>query len=121
MKIERTFVLFFWLGCGSGAAPIIDRLDMPQTAQVGADGYYDLDGQITFHDDDDAVRTLRIGVPLTGSSFDFNVPQPLARGTVPLELRFDPRTPKGPLEYDVSLVDGAGHGSAVHSETVTLQ
>jgi hypothetical protein len=121
MKIVRPVVLFLLVGCGSGSVPVIDDLNMPATAQLGADGYYDLDGTIRFHDDDDVVRVLRIAVPLTHSSFDFTVPQPLERGTVPLQLRFDPRTPKGPIEYDVSLVDGAGRSSAIRTQTVTLQ
>jgi hypothetical protein len=121
MKIVRTFVLFFVAGCGSGAAPVIDALNMPATAQVGADGYYDLNGQLSFHDDGGLVSVLRIGVPLSRRSYDFAVPQPLAKGTVPLEVRFDALTPKGPLEYEVSVIDGGGRSSAVRVETVMLE
>jgi hypothetical protein len=121
MKIIRTFVLFFVAGCGSGVAPVIDALNMPATAQVGADGYYDLNGQLSFHDDGGLVSVLRIAVPLTRGSYDFAVPQPLAKGTVAVEVRLDALTPKGPLEYEVSILDGGGHSSAVRVESVTLE
>jgi len=108
-------------GCASTASPVIDDLQMPGTAQVGADGYYSVEGLISFHDDVGAVSKIRIRVPLVGQTYEFDAAGGLARGTLPLVVKFSSASPKGIMEYDVSLVDVMGTASPPHSTFVTLQ
>jgi hypothetical protein len=108
-------------GCGSVAGPIIDDLEMPQAAQVGADGFYSVEGLLSFHDESGALSKIRIRVPSVGQSFDFDASSGLSRGTLPLVVKFSSASPKGPMEYDVSLVDAAGSSSSARAAFVTLQ
>jgi hypothetical protein len=93
---------------------------MPQTATVGSDGFYTLTGSISFHDDGDAVTKLKIVVPSAGNAtFEYDVPS--GQTTYALIVKVSSAAPKGPIEYDVSLVDAGGAESAPSKQTVTLQ
>jgi hypothetical protein len=108
-------------GCGSATGPVIDDLQMPGTAQVGADGFYSVEGLISFHDDVGAVNKIRIRVPQVGQTYDFDASGGLQRGTLPLVVKFSSVSPRGQMQYEVSLVDTAGSSSAAHPTFVTLQ
>jgi hypothetical protein len=111
--------------CGGGKPPIIDNLNMPSTVTLNAtDNQFDVTGTISFHDDDDKVTTMRIIVPSAGDArFEFPVtPAPVQMVTDgPIRVSFVGSTPKGPIEYDVSLIDESSAVSDVKRETVTLQ
>jgi len=108
-------------GCGNATGPVIDDLQMPATSQVGADGFYSVEGLISFHDDVGAVNKIRIHVPVVGQTYDFDAQGGLNRGTLPLVVKFSSASPKGFMQYDVSLVDAAGSSSAARNATVQLQ
>jgi hypothetical protein len=112
-------------GCGNATGPVIDDLQMPATSQVGADGFYSVEGLISFHDDASAsggsVNKIRIHVASVGQTYDFDAQGGLNRGTLPLVVKFSSASPKGYMQYDVSLVDAAGSSSAARNATVQLQ
>src|SRR4051794_31288353 len=90
-------------GCGSAVGPVIDDLQMPPNAQVGADGFYSVEGLISFHDEVGAVNKIRIGVPAVGQTYDFDASGGLQRGTLPLVVKFSSQSLKGQMQYEVSL------------------
>jgi hypothetical protein len=110
-------------GCAANAPrpPVIDDVQMPATATIGASGNYEVQGLLSFHDDDNAVVKLRIFVPLVSQTFEYNASTALDRGTMALAVQFAPQTPKGPVDYEVSLVDSSGLESASRKLSVTLQ
>src|SRR3954466_909445 len=109
-------------GCGgAGAAPGIDDLQMPASATVGADGYFDVDGTISFHDDGGLVNKIRIFIPAVQQTYEFSAEGALSRGTVALQVKFAAAPPKGTVEYDVILVDAAGVSSDASKRMVTLK
>lgn len=112
-----------WLaGCGAaGSGPVIDDVQMPVTAVVGSDGFFTLDGVISFHDDGGLVDKIRIFIPLVAQTYEFSSTAGLQRGTAPLEVKFSGVTPRGPIAYDVSLVDAAGGVSEPRHLTVELR
>jgi hypothetical protein len=77
-----------------------------------------LSGNLTFHDDDDIVKTLRITIPLVSMQYEY--PIDLFSGTVAITVKFSSATPKGPQQYIITLVD-AGGATAVQQKTVTLE
>lgn len=108
-------------GAASQKAPVIDDVQMPATATIGAGGDYEVKGLLSFHDDDNAVIKLRINVPLVMQTFEYAANTALDRGTLSLTVHFAPQTPKGPVDYEVSLVDSTGLESASRKLSVTLQ
>jgi hypothetical protein len=109
-------------GCGSApSGPVIDDLSMPGAVSVGADGYYSVEGLLSFHDESAALGKIRIGVPAVGQTWDFDALGNLTRGTLPLVIKFAGSSPKGPIEYDVSLVDAATYVSMPRAAFVTLK
>jgi hypothetical protein len=113
-------VLLLLVGCG-GAGPVIDDLQMPDTARVAADGYYSVEGLLSFHDDSGVVNKIRIFVPLVSQTYEFDATGGLVRGTLPLVVKFASASPRGAMAYDVSLVDAAGNASPARSASVKLQ
>ncbi len=120
MRIGPTLVLAGLVplaGCSS-AAPVIDDVQMPATASA-TKGEYVLKGVISFHDDGGVVRKVRI--QLGQEVHDFDATQRFRRATTPLEVRFAAATPKGKLDYLVSLVDEAGLVSEARRLSVALR
>jgi len=105
-------------GCGGG--PVIDDLQMPQAATIGADGYYSVEGLLSFHDDEALVNKIRIYVALANQTYEFDAAG-LQRGTLPLVVKFSSLSPKGPMSYDVSLVNASGTASTPRAASVFLQ
>src|SRR5438270_6062339 len=92
-------------GCGSAVGPVIDDLQMPGSAQLGADGFYSVEGLISFHDEIGIVNKIRIRVPQvgqTGQTYDFDASGGLQRGTLPLVVKFSSQSPNGQMQYEVS-------------------
>jgi hypothetical protein len=109
-------------GCSSVAtAPVIDDLQMPSTATVGSDGYFDVNGTISFHDDSGVVNKIRIYIPAVLQTYEFAAEAGASRATVALQVKFAAATPKGAIEYDVSLLDATGVPSEARKQTVILQ
>src|SRR5438067_13592123 len=93
-------------GCsGSSSGPVIDDLQMPVSAAQASDGLFHVRGLISFHDPLGVVNKIRITIPAVQGTYEFSASGGLSRGTLPLEVDFSGLTPKGAIEYDVSLVD----------------
>ena len=105
----------------AGTGPVIDDLQMPASAAVGADGFYTLEGVISFHDDVGLVDKIRIYIPLVAQTYEFSASAGLARGSAPLEVKFSGATPRGAIAYDVSLVDAAGAVSEPRQLSIELR
>jgi hypothetical protein len=101
--------------------PVIDDLQMPQSATLAASGFYELSGLASFHDEDDFLAKIRIHVPLVSTTYEYDAPKDLRRGTLQLVIKFSSASPKGPMEYRVSLVDTSGLESDPITRTVNLQ
>lgn len=110
-------------GCGPQGdhPPLIDSVMMPQTATLGTDNFYTVMGQLSYHDDDHPVHTLRVEVPLVNMTYEYPAGDLYIGNIDPLTIKFAAQSPRGPQEYDLSLVDSAGLESAVSVQMVTLQ
>lgn len=121
----RSLALLTLLGLVACSAanigPVIDDVQMPASAVAGSDGFYTLDGVISFHDDSSLVDKIRIYIPLVAQTYEFSSTAGLQRGSAPLEVKFSGATPRGPISYDVSLVDAAGGVSEARHLTVELR
>ncbi len=115
-------ILCLAAGCTASTPkpPVLDDLQMPQSATVGASGFYEVSGLLSFHDDDDYVAKIRIRVPLVATTYEYDAPPFQFKGTFALTIKFASTSPKGPVEYDVSLVDTAGLESVPVKRTVNL-
>ena len=108
----------------TSAAPVIDDLEMPTLASPGADGYYTIEGWISFHDPDNAVHSIRMYVVPSGQTFDFSAGDVQSVQGTPLLLRFVADFPllhRGDTTYQLSLVDASGTVGAPVTRTVNLQ
>ncbi len=110
-------------GCGPKIdhPPVIDAVMMPQTATLGTDNLYTVSGQMSYHDDDHPVHTLRVKVPLVGMTYEYPAGDLYIGNIDPLTIKFAAQSPKGAQEYDLSVVDSVGLESAVSVQMVTLQ
>jgi hypothetical protein len=117
VRAAPTLLVVAFSGCAA-AAPVIDDVQMPQTASSEGAGYA-LKGVISFHHDGGTVRKVRI--QLGQEVQDFETAASLRRATAPLEIRFARTAPKGQLEYLVSLVDEAGVVSDARRLVVLLR
>src|SRR5689334_17225624 len=113
-------VLLAAAACG-GSGPVIDDLQMPETAHSAADGYYSVEGLLSFHDDSGIVNKIRIFIPAVGQTYEFDAAGSLSHGTLPLVVKFSTQSPRGSMEYDVSLVDAGGQASTPRPAFVNLQ
>jgi hypothetical protein len=123
----RFVAVVFLAACtaGSPTPPVIDDLQMPQSATVAATGFYEVVGLASFHDEDSYLDKIRINVPLVSTIYEYGekdgIPRFLARGTLQLKIKFSATSPKGPIEYRVSVVDTTGLESEPLTRTVNLQ
>ena len=111
-------------GATSASAPVIDDLEMPTLASPGGDGYYTIEGWISFHDPDNAVHSIRMYVVPSGQTFDFSAGDVQSVQGTPLLLRFVADFPllhRGDTTYQLSLVDASGTVGAPVTRTVNLQ
>jgi hypothetical protein len=108
-------------GCAGAGGPVIDDLQMPVTASQADDGLFHVKGLVSFHDSLGVVNKIRIAIPAVSMTYEFSASGGLQRGTLPLEVDFSSLTPKGPIDYDVSLVDAGGIAGDAHRLTVTLE
>jgi hypothetical protein len=107
---------------------VIDTVDAPATASVGAGGNYTISGTVKFHDaEKDQVAKLRIKIPSAGAAGETtsDLPQ-AAAGQLPavavqFSLTLGGTVPKGLLEYDLSLTDDRGAEGATVKKEITLQ
>jgi hypothetical protein len=118
--MRRLWLVLLLAACSSGG-PVIDDLQMPATAGQGADGLYHVRGLITFHDPLGVVNKIRISIPAVQGTYEFTAGDGgLSRGTLPIEVDFSSLTPKGAIDYDVSLVDAGGMAGDARKLSVTL-
>jgi hypothetical protein len=119
------------VGC-SGAtntAPIIDKLDMPDTSAVSTDKAvcgnaptcFVVKGSLGYHDDDGTVRLLRVYVPASqpGPIINKDIPAE-AKGEHELILSFSGVPSGTKIDYEVAVVDSEGLESAHTKKSVTL-
>jgi hypothetical protein len=100
-------------------APIVDDVQGPATATVGATGTYQLQLKITCHDDDGLITQASIEIP----GFAANViqtPKQMSFKDIPVSLQLDGRAPKGLLTYTVVVIDDQG-AKGSKTATVTLE
>jgi hypothetical protein len=97
-------------GSSSGSAnaePIIDDVEAPATAKIGASGNYEMVINVSCHDTDGVISKVRIDI--TGfASPTINAGNQQSFTKQPLALQIDKRAPKGPLTYDLVVIDGEG-------------
>ena len=110
-------------GCSSSsssnAPPVVDDLQGPATATVGASGNYELTLTVSCHDDDGSIVSASIDIPGFASNVIKTPAQPSFKG-VQVSLQLDGRAPKGPLTYTLVVTDDQG-AKASKSASVTLQ
>ncbi len=96
--------------------PVIDSLDMPQTATLDAMGKATLMGMLQFHDSDDTVETVVTRIPSTNQMTSGSIP-PASIGVVAITVVLS-GTKGMSLDYEVTLVDKSGLSSAPAKKTV---
>lgn len=111
------------LGCSSddsssNAAPIVDSLDMPATATIGASGNYEINGVLSAHDPDGVIAQIMLEIPGYAAP-TMNINRQTLTGQ-PFTVQIDGRSKKGPLTANAKIVDDDG-ASVSKSVTVTLQ
>lgn len=110
-------------GASFDAKPVIDALQMPESAQQ-IDGYYLIQGIITCHDTDDSIHLVRVKVPVIGKTVDIAAGDvaELQNEAFTVQLSADiPLGNAGPTGIQVSVVDTKGMESDPRSVTVVLQ
>ncbi|MBI2393641.1 MAG: hypothetical protein HYV09_28950 [Deltaproteobacteria bacterium] len=103
-----------------GTRPVIDALTLADSATLDPDGTYHVAGLISYHDDDDEVRRIRVQVPSLGSSAQYPASGRAANDAA-IALRIVGTAPKGPLAVTVSVIDAEANESDPRSATVTLK
>jgi hypothetical protein len=103
----------------ANSAPVIDSLDLPDTA-VKEGAAYSVTGTVTYHDDD-AVKTMRIYTPAGAKdpTLTINVPGGGASGTAALKVIFN-GSPGLSIDYEISIVDSLNLESARSKKTVKI-
>ena len=106
-------------GSSANKPPVIDDLQMPQTATIGKSGNYELAGTVTMHDDDGTLASARVDI--AGFASPTIDAHHLARvDNQPFVLEIDGRAPKGKLDYTFVVTDDEG-ATTTESLSVTLQ
>jgi len=106
-----------------GDPPILDALNMVQSAQATG-GFYTITGYITFHTDDSyVVTTVLVDVPVIGKTI--TVPEPSLATAYGLYFSFQlpdqvPLSGAGATTYIVTLVTNGGAQSTPADESVVL-
>lgn len=115
----------FALGCSSSSseasnsAPVIDDLQGPATAKIGASGNYELTLTLSCHDDDGAIAQATIEIPGFAANTIKTPSQPKLEN-IQVQLQLDKAAPKGPLQYTLVISDDQG-AKASKTNSVTLQ
>lgn len=110
-------------GANFDAKPVIDALQMPESAQQ-IDGSYLIQGIITCHDTDDAIHLVRVRIPVIGKTVDIAAGDVAELQNEPFTLQVSADIPlgnAGPTGFQVSVVDTKGSESDPRSVTVVLQ
>jgi hypothetical protein len=101
--------------------PVIDSVDAADTVKAGEA----LQVTVKGHDEDDNVVTLKVHLVANVATQDppaQSLPSPSKQVGVVLALVFSAGAPSGTaVEYDVTLIDQAGHESAPFKKNVTIQ
>jgi hypothetical protein len=128
-SIQSSFVTLvlavtFLAACSSSSssaneAPVIDDVDAPATAKIGPSGNYEIVLNVSCHDSDGFISKVRIDIPGFASP-TINAGNKPSFTKQPLGLQIDSRAPKGPLAYDLVIIDGEG-ATASKKLDVTLE
>jgi hypothetical protein len=121
--MKRALALLFLTSCSveSGKLPVVDEFVLPESATLDADGTYHVDATISFHDDDDVVKRVRVQVPALGVAKDYTSPsgKSVTKGALPLQIVGT--APKGALTLHVQVLDSEGNVSDPKSASITLK
>jgi hypothetical protein len=113
----------FLAACGSSSSdnqvPVIDEVEAPATAKVGASGNYELVINVSCHDPDGFISKVRIDIPGFASP-TINAGNKASFTKQPLGLQIDGHAAKGPISYELVVIDGEG-GTASKKLDVTLE
>ena len=110
--------------CSSADAnspPVIDQLDIPDTASKEGTGY-SVSGTVTYHDDDNVVKTMRIYTPAGAKDPTLTVNLPGGGGTsggAAIKVLFN-GAPGVSIEYEIAVVDATNLESARVKKTVKI-
>jgi hypothetical protein len=102
--------------------PVIDTAEPSQaTITLAPPKIVTFTVDVTGHDDDDNVVTLKTHFPIQPSADQTEaIPNPSGKIAVRLLLGFA-TAPKGPLEYELTLVDASGLSSDPVKKTITVE
>jgi hypothetical protein len=121
--VKRAVLLLFLAACSveQGKLPVVDEFTLPESATLDADGTYHVDATISFHDDDDSVRRVRVQIPAVGATRDYSSlsGKSVTKGVLPLQIVGT--APKGALQISVQAIDLEGNVSDPKSASVTLK
>jgi len=117
--------LLVLVGCSSPSPPatippVLDTLDVPTTATLDATGHAKLTGTVTFHDDDDNVVAMVLRLTKDGTESTGTIVPAYRWGKTTLNANFSGK-PGMTVDYEVMVVDEAGHRSAPVARTLSLQ
>ncbi len=105
----------------ANSAPVIDQLDIPDTATKEGTAY-SVSGTLTYHDDDNAVKTMRIYTPAGAADPTLTVNLPGGGGSsggATIKVLFN-GAPGANIEYEISVVDATNIESARLKKTVKI-
>ena len=101
------------------SAPVIDKLDLPDTAVKEGDNY-SLTGFVTYHDDDE-VKKMNIYTPAGAKDPALTIPIPGGDGAENAEIKLIFKgTPGTSIDYELSLIDSRSLEGARSKRTVKI-
>ncbi|HEY2511910.1 MAG TPA: hypothetical protein VGI39_13670 [Polyangiaceae bacterium] len=103
--------------------PVIQSLNLNASA-TNQGAIYEIDGVITFTDDDDVVVAFDVEVPVLGKTYNFPTSDPSMSGYgVPISFTVSsdlPLTSAGPTQFVITLINKSGAASSPVAATVDL-
>jgi hypothetical protein len=109
------------VACSGGGHPVIDDFQANTSATLAPDGNYHVTGHYFAHEDGHgAVDWIRIRVPSLSLETRHGYGSGVGAGDAPL-FDLPGATPKGPIQYNVSVIDSNGEESAALVSTVILE
>lgn len=104
-----------------GKIPVVDEVTVPASATLDADGTYHVDATVTFHDDDDNVRKIRVTIESLKTGNDYPITSVRSATNLLIPVRIVGSAPKGETELRVQAIDLEGNVSDPKSVKVTLR
>ena len=102
--------------------PVIQSLNLNASA-TNQGAIYEIDGVITFTDDDDVVVSFNVEVPVLGKTYNFPTSEQMSGYGVPISFTVSsdvPLTSAGPTQFVITLINKSGAKSTPVAATVDL-